>query len=120
MGDAHAHELHCKASLLLGCSRLHLASVRERILIFSANVVQIHEVLGRLTHAFCAVKHIQTWIDESPTKTGVVQFHVSAKRLGRLAQHPGSSRHMLDTSRKHHLGIAHVKHARCVHRRGQT
>ena len=111
--DRDRHDLLGVAAALLRLGRAHLRGVGELVLILTADLEILRDVLGGLPHLVDAILLLHGGIDETPAQRRVVHFVLCAREgFGRLAHHERRPAHAFDAARNHQLGLATLDRAR--------
>ena len=105
-----------KSPLLLRMERLELALTSKCVLIFPADVVQIHQVLSYFASSFCAIDSVKPRFDEAPAKTRIMKLHITTKSLRCLA-HDTDVWSYAPHPHEDDLSISHVQHPGTVNGR---
>src|ERR1700738_291010 len=93
--DGHRYDLRCKAPRLLGRYCSLLATQGKGILIGASDAIFFCDIFRRLSHAVGMMQSGQFRIDETPTKSCVMQVHRAAEGAIGLSQHKGCAGHAL-------------------------
>ena len=107
------HDLAGEETAVLRLLVPHLAAIRERILIRSADLEFLRHVLPGFRHRVGAVHLFHLRVHETPADGGVVNFAGARERLGRLAHHERRAGHALDAASKHKLRIPAANRPSC-------
>src|SRR6266851_3270654 len=103
--NGHRYDLLLRPAATDGLSRALLAPEREKILILARDVKFFGDVFAGFRHRINTVLCFHQGIYKSPAERGVFQFHGARIGAVRLGDDEGSSRHALDASGNHEIGL---------------